>query len=147
MTDSWFRPEVSVWRGTPVPPVCMPLDPTPERVKIAEAVWWNGPAWTILRNGPQFVRQVLDFGHDDEVAFIEADVERPIWVTAIREARAGQMSRGAWILWSIRLGLAGAGVQCDWPRTAHIRDIRPLANATREDLYERHRLQRERLAA
>ncbi len=144
MTDSWFRPEVSAWRGTPIPSVSMPLDPTSGRVKVAEAVWWNGPAWTILRNGPQFVRQVLDFGHDEEVAFIRADVGRRVWVAALRGAVAGSISRGSYILWSIKLGLADAGMECDWPRDAHVRDIRPLAFASREDLYRRHRLRRDR---
>ena len=143
MTDGWFRPGVACWKGTPVPPVYMPIDPTPERAEIAEAVWWNGPAWTILRNGPQFVRQVVDFGTDGQIAFARHDVDREIWVAAIREAKAGLMSRGAYILWSIRLGLADVGMTCDWPRNAHVRDVRPLASATRQDLYERHRRHRE----
>ena len=112
----------------------MPLEPSPRRVAIAEAVWWNGPAWTILRNGPQFVRQVLDFGNDDEIAFIYRDVAREVWVAALNEARPGRMSRQAWLFWSIHLGLVPIDYICDWPRDAHIRDIRPLAGATREQL-------------
>ena len=57
------------------------------------------------------------------------------------------MSRQAFILWSIRLGLKPIDFVCDWPRDAHIRDIRPLAGATREQLYDRHRARRERADA
>ena len=125
----------------------MPLKPSPCRVAIAEAAWWNGPAWTILRNGPHFVRHVLDYGRDDEIAFMCRDIAREVWVAALDEARPGTMSRQAWLFWSIRLGLKPIDYVCDWPRDAHIRDIRPLADATREQLYERHRAWRERADA
>ena len=69
---------------------------------------------------------------------------REVWVAALSEARPGRMSRQAFILWSIRLGLKRIDFVCEWPRDAHIRDIRPLASATREQLYERHRAWRER---
>ena len=143
----WFRPNILVWRGTPIPPVQMPLSPSPEREHIAGAVWWNGPPWTILRNGPQFVRQVLDFGSDDQVAFICCDIERPVWVSALSDALPGEISRRARILWSVKLGLMPADADCDWPTNAHIRDVRPLANHTRQQLYERFRLRHERIMA
>ncbi len=137
--QGWCRPDIMAWEGTPIPPVHMPVDPTPERAEIAESVWWNGPAWTILRNGPQFVRQTLDFGLDDEIRFICADIGRPVWTEALTGARPGQMSRCAYVFWSVRLGLRDADMRCDWPRDAHVRDIRPLESASRADLYERHR--------
>ena len=68
----------------------MPLAPKPRQVEIAEAAWWDGPARKALRNGLQFVRQVLDFGSDDEIAPMYSDVARNVRVATLRDARPGK---------------------------------------------------------
>ena len=139
------RPNERRWKGTVIPPVQFPLVATAERERIASEVWWRGPSWTILRNGPQFVRQVMDFGSDEAVRRMLLDVPRDIWHLALTEARPGLLSRGSKILWSTRFGLQKPGELPDgWPDDAHIKDVRPLAGKTRLQLYERHAHDRSR---
>ena len=133
------HPELRTWQGTPIPQIDMPLAATPERLAIANnGCWWHGPPWTILRNGPQFVRQIVDFAGDDAIAFILKDIPGEVWREALVKATPGSMSKGAYILWSLRFGLMDALADCDWADNAHIKDVRPLRTATREQLYARH---------
>ena len=133
------RPEVRRRKGTVIPPVNLPLAATPERERIAGEVWWRGPPWTILRNGPRFLCQVMDFGSDEAVRRMLVDVPCRIWKLALTEAHPGQLSRGSKVLWSTRFGLLKPGELPEgWPDDAHIKDIRPLAGHTREQLFERH---------
>ena len=77
---------------------------------MCEEVWWRGPPWTILRNGPQFVRQVMDFGGDEVHRQDAGRCSAPeIWRLALTEARPGELSRGAKTLWSLRFGLMQLG--------------------------------------
>ena len=141
------RPQEDSWNGTAIPPVYLPLAASPKREKVCGRVWWRGPPWTILRNGPQFIRQVMDFGNSDAISLMLADVHRGIWHLALIEAEPGDISRGSKVLWSVWFGLMQPGEQPEgWPDDAHIRDFRPLAGKTREQLYERHALYRERKA-
>ena len=43
------RPAVRTFRGNWLPPCYYPLPMTEISARIALRVWWNGPAWTILR--------------------------------------------------------------------------------------------------
>lgn len=139
------RPNVRCWKGTVIPPVLLPLAATAEREQVGSQVWWRGPPWTILRNGPQFVRQVMDFGSDEAIRRMLSDVPRDIWHLALTDARPGLLSRGSKALWSTRFGLQKPGELPEgWPDDAHIKDIRPLARKTRSQLYERHAHYRSR---
>lgn len=135
------RPDLKRWRGTPIPPVDRPLAITPERQRIAERVWWNGPAWTVLRSAPRYLWHVMDYGTDRDIAYTRRDVARDLWCHSLRTARPGQVSRGSWILWSIAYGLIAtndefiAACRRDWSETAHKRDWRMLSGAPRETLY------------
>ncbi|MDE0190098.1 MAG: hypothetical protein OXQ90_01970 [Gammaproteobacteria bacterium] len=135
------RPDVKRWRGTPIPSVEHPLALTSERRTIAERVWWIGPPWTILRNARRYLWSVMDFGTDDDIAYTRTDVERELWVLALRTAKPGQVSRGSWILFSIAYGLIAntadyiGACRQEWPETAHKRDWRMLSGAPRETLY------------
>ena len=133
------RPEERRWRGTVIPPAHLALAATPERGRISGEVWWRGPPWTILRNGPQFLRQVMDFGSDEAIRRMLVDVPRRIWKMALTEAHPGQLSRGSKVLWSTRFGLLKPGeLPKGWPDDAHVKDVRPLAGHTRKQLLERH---------
>ena len=132
------RPDEDYWHGTAIPPVRLPLAASPERESVCEEVWWRGPPWTILRNGPQFVRQVMDFGGDEVIGRMQADVPHRIWRLALTEARPGDLSRGAKTLWSLLFGLMQPGeLPGGWLDDAHIRDFRPLAGRTGEHLRRR----------
>ena len=133
------RPDLTAWRGTPIPPVDHPLPRTDELWRIADRVWWNGPPWTVLRNADRFLWSVMDYGSDDDIAFVTDAVDESLWRRAIANARPGFLSKGSYVVWSLRYGL----IELDdpvswWPGTAHIRDCRPLANESRERMYARH---------
>lgn len=131
------RPDVSLYRGTPIPPVLRPLARSERRWQIAQRVWWNGPPWTILRNSSVYLYQVMDYGRTPDIRFTTADVPKALWHLALEEARPGMLSKGAYMLWSLVLERQPPGFHCDWPDDAHVRDIRPLAHESRERLYER----------
>lgn len=138
------QPDVHWWRGTPIPDVRDPLRATPRRRAIAERVFWHGPAWAVLRNASTYLWQVMDFGEDEDVCFTLRDVSRARWVRALEQARPGALSRGSYVLFSLVFGLMEVGAaDCDWPYTAHIKDWRPLADQTRERMYERARVYHE----
>ena len=133
------RSDVTHWQGTPIPPVHHPLELTPRRQEIAGKVWWNGPAWTILRNASWFLWQVMDYGSDDDIRYTLQDVSERTWIGALKEARPGLLSRGSYVLWSLAFRQIGIDECCDWPDTAHRLDQRPLRNQTHEQMYRRHR--------
>ena len=132
------RPDIERWRGTPIPPVSNPLARTPDRWRIAEWVWWNGPPWTVLRNASYFLWHVMDYATDADRHLMMADVPPEVWLRALEDARPGQLSKGAYCLFSRLLDRMGPAEICDWPDDAHLRDIRPLAGETRERRLERH---------
>lgn len=133
------RPDLTHWCGTPIPPVDAPLALTADRERIAGRVWFQGPSWTVLRNASHYLWSVMDYGATEDIACTLQDVPRSLWVKSLKDARPGKLSRGAYVVWSLAFGLIAPGTGCDWPDNAHLRDVRPLANATREQLYERHR--------
>ena len=133
------RPGLTHWRGTPIPPVDVPLALTAERERIAGRVWFQGPPWTLLRNADHYLWSVMDHGKTEDIAFTLQDVPRPLWLKSLNNARPGMLSKGAYVVWSLAFGLIVPGTRCEWPDNAHLRDIRPLAQTTREQLYERHR--------
>lgn len=133
------RPDLTHWCGTPIPPVDAPLALTADRERIAGRVWFQGPSWTVLRNASHYLWSVMDYGATEDIACTLQDVPRSLWIKSLKNARPGKLSRGAYVVWSLAFGLIAPGTGCDWPDNAHLRDVRPLANATREQLYERHR--------
>ena len=132
------KPELDEWRGTPIPPVHHPLTRTPERWRIADSVWWNGPQWTVLRNSSMYLWHVMDYGSDEDIAYTRQDLQPGVWHRALEEARTGLLSKGSYVLWSLVFDRMAIGTICDWPDTAHRLDYRMLANESRERLYERH---------
>ena len=120
------RPDLARWRGTPIPPVRDPLRATPERVAIAERVWWHGPAWTVLRNASHYLWHVWDFGSDEDIDFTRTDVAERLWRRAIEDARPGLVSAGSYVFWSYAFGLMSSEEICDWPARAHRLDFKPL---------------------
>lgn len=132
------RPNIAHWRGTPIPPVDNPLQQTPARIDIAARVWWNGPAWTVLRNASHYLWHVMDYGRDQDIRFTLKDVPSELWLEALNAARPGLLSKGAYTLWSLVFECINLEILKDWPTTAHRNDWRPLEHATREELYRRH---------
>ena len=139
------RPDIARWKGTAIPPVKNPLQRTPERWAIAKRVFWRGPPWAVLRNASHYLWHVMDGLSYEELQFTLQDVERALWIQALREARPGYLSKGAYITWAIRFGLMRHTDQCDWPNTAHRRDLRPTANDTRADDYRRAALRHQKV--
>ena len=133
------RPDLTHWCGTPIPPVDAPLALTAERERIAGRVWFQGPPWTVLRNADHYLWSVMDYGATEDITFTLQDVPRSLWVKSLKDAHPGKLSKGAYVVWSLAFGLIALGTRSDWPDNAHMRDVRPLANTTREQLYERHR--------
>ena len=131
------RPRLGKWCGTPIPPVRDPLKASPERDAIAGRVWWNGPPWTVLRNALYYVWHVMDYGTDADVAFTRCDVSERLWRQALHDARPGLVSRGSYVLWSCVFGLMADDEVCQWPDTAHLKDLRPTGRDTREQMYQR----------
>ena len=137
------RPSVKAWRGTPIPPVLSPIPVTPRRERIARYVWWNGPPWTVLRNGPTYLWHVMDYARDADIRLMLDDIEPERWREALTLATPGALSKGAYVLNSLRFGLMGPRDKCDWPHSAHRNDVRPLRGQSRERLYARHARWRE----
>ncbi len=135
------------WKGTPIPPMDDPLAASPRRCEIAERVWWNGPAWTVLRSASTYLWHVMDYGFTDDIGFTLRDVERARWVRALEAARPGALSKGSYVLWSCYFGIMADDAICEWPATAHRLDVKPLAGESRESMYKRHRTYRARRAA
>ena len=103
------RPELDYWRGTPIPPVSNPLRQTPQRLDIANRVWWHGPAWTVLRNASHYLWHVMDYGQDKDVGYTRRDVPDTLWLQALEDARAGLLSKRSYVLWSLVLGRMSPG--------------------------------------
>jgi len=132
------HPEITHWKGTPIPPVHFPLELTPERHAIASRVWWNGPPWTVLRNSSHFLWHVMDYGSTEDVRFALRDTDEQLWVQALKDARPGLLSRGSYKFWSLAFDQMRPGEKCDWPDTAHRLDYRPLRHEAREQMRLRH---------
>ncbi|MDE2933044.1 MAG: hypothetical protein OXS47_04130 [Chloroflexota bacterium] len=141
------RPKLTHWKGTPIPPIDDPLAASPRRCEIAERVWWNGPAWTVLRNASTYLWHVMDYGFTEDIGFTLREVERTRWVRALEVARPGALSKGSYVLWSCYFGLMADDAICDWPAMAHRLDLKPLADDSRETMYKRHRTYRAHRAA
>ena len=133
------RPGIAVWKGTAIPPIENPLQRSPERWAIAQRVFWRGPPWAVLRNANSYLWHVLDGVFYEDIRFTLQDVERGLWIEALRAARPGLLSKGAYITWSLHFGLMQPLDRCDWPDTAHRRDLHPAAHYTRADFYRRQR--------
>lgn len=133
----------STWHGTPIPRVDDPINPTPELEAIASRIWWHGPPAMALRNANAFLWQIMDYANDEDIDTALRAIERKRWLRAINEAPPRHVSRGAVILWRLRFGLPTEHIRQTWPRHTHRNDIKPLANESRERLYERHRIRHE----
>ena len=133
------HPEAVRWRGTPTPPIDEPLAKTAKRWEIAGRVWWNGPPWTVLRNGSQYLWHVMDYGRDGDIEHTLRDLPPSLWTRALDRARPGLLSKGSYVLWSLAFDRVSLGWQCDWPDGAHALDCRMLSGECRERLLERQR--------
>ena len=138
------HPELTHYRGTPIPPIQDPLVRTPGRWDIADSVYWHTPPWTVLRNASTYLYYVMDYACDEDITFTLQDVPRHLWHRALEQARPGEVSKGSYVLWSLILDLNTWDEPCDWPDTAHKLDYRPLAYNTREQLYARQAYWRHR---
>lgn len=138
------RPSITHWKGTPIPAVLSPLATNAVRERIARAVWWNGPPWTVLRNGPVFLWHVMDYGSDSHIEAALDDIETSRWREALERATVRTLSTGSYVLFSMLVGRTGPEDTCMWPARQHRNDIRPLADESRERMYERHRVFREK---
>ena len=98
------QPELTHWKGTPIPPVDRPLALTPERAAICNRVWWWGGPEIALRNCRHYLYHVIDYGLVSDWKFTLNDVELEFWLYALNTARQGVMSRGGHRLFSILLG-------------------------------------------
>lgn len=134
------KPEVKDWRNTPIPRVLHPLKMTKARERIADRVWCNGPPWTVLRNAYVYLFHVADIANDADLKFTRKDVPDELWRGAIKIAKPGDLSAGAYVLEGLRLGIFKPPFLCTWPAKAHFRDVRPMANASRELLYRIHKV-------
>lgn len=131
------RPDLCVWKGTHIPKILQPLKLTARRGKIAEYIWCNGPPWTVLRNAHTYLYHILDHATDEDLEFTITDVSKDLWCSAIKNAKQGDLSKGAYIATGLQLGLFKPGVHCSWSDRAHYQDFRPNANQTREEFYNR----------
>ena len=138
------RPDVTHWKGNPIPMVVGPLPTSAVREEIARAVWWNGPPWTVLRNGPVFLWHVMDYGSDAHIEAALDDIKPSRWGDALERATVRTLSKGSYVLFSMLVGRTGPDAGCPWPARQHRNDIRPLANESRERMYERHQAFREK---
>ena len=131
------QPDLRHWRGNPLHPVADPLAQTPRRKAIAERVYWQGPAWQVLRNGVAFLHGVMDFARIDEARFIRLDVAEWLWLKALDQARPGRVSCGGFFLWSRVFGRDPGDSPHQWVPGAHWADRRPLAGASRAEMRRR----------
>ena len=131
------RPEVTSWRGNWLPPCYYPLPLTDDSERIALSVWWNGPAWTVLRNASFFLWRAWDYATPTQLDYLLDHVSEGTWRRAVEDAVPGEVSRGATMLWALRLDMIALDDYVDWPDTAHIRDHRPLAGLTKAQFLER----------
>ena len=136
------RPEVTNWHGNWLPPCYHPLPLTGANERIALSVWWNGPAWTVLRNASFFLWRTWDFATPEQLDHVRGHVPEEAWRRAVDDAVPGEVSRGATMLWGLRLDMIAPDDYVDWPDTAHIRDYRPLARLTRTEFLDRVRATR-----
>ena len=130
------RPHIRRWLGNPLPPVDAPLALTPERRRIAECVYWQGPAWQILRNGVCYLHLVMDHGRMDDARHTLLDIEDHLWIRALNEARPGMISRGAFFLWSRVFAMDPLDSPHDWAASRHMHDVHPWAGLSRKRRYE-----------
>lgn len=133
------HPEVTRWQGNWLPPCYHPLPRTSVSERIALSVWWNGPAWTVLRNASFFLWRTWDYATPGQLDYVLDHVSEEAWRRAVEDAVPGEVSRGATMLWALRLDMIALDDYVDWPDTAHIRDYRPLAGLTRAQFLERAR--------
>ena len=119
------RPDRMDWGGTPIPRVSDPLPATPELVRIARRMWWNGDPWTILRNRGEFLRHAMDWATVEDFDYLWEEIPEDDWIAALRGARPGLVSARSWKFCMWRLGLLGEGNRLppEWHRSRHIKDI------------------------
>ena len=130
------RPGERNWRGTPIPPVADPLPATGKLPEIAERMWWNGPAWTILRNSGEFLRHAIDHATEKDLAYLWETIAVERWRKALLEATPGTMSRSRYRLWCLWLDIDDIVPAADWRDDGHLNDYTP--ELSREQAYELH---------
>ena len=133
------QPAVRTFRGNWLPPCYYPLPMTEISARIALRVWWNGPAWTILRNSSFFLWRVWDYGAPEHMDYALGELPREPWLRAIDDAVPGEVSRGATTLWALRFDKIEPLEYIDWPDAAHLRDYRPMAKLTKAQFLDRVR--------
>ena len=133
------RPELRSLDGNWLPPCYHPLPLSDTSARVALCVWWNGPAWTVLRNSSFFLWRVWDYGSSEQVDFALDHVPESAWLRAIDDAVPGEVSRGSTTLWALRFEMISLSDYIDWPDTAHLRDYRPLSRLTKSQFLDRVR--------
>ena len=119
------RPEETRWRGTAIPRVNSPLPATPELVRIAARMWWNGDPWTILRNRGEFLRHAMDYASAEEFDYLWETIPEVDWIDAVKNARPGKVSARSWKFCAWRLALLDEGNRMppEWHEVRHIKDM------------------------
>ncbi len=133
------HPELTRFRGTPIPRIRTPLAKTPRRWTIAGYVWWNGPPWTVLRNSSCYLWHVMDYASLEDLRFTWRDVSLELWRKSLDDARPGVLAKYNYVQFSILLGRISMDDPVrEWPDNAHRLDFRMLAKNTREQMIQRH---------
>ncbi|MCY4209594.1 MAG: hypothetical protein OXD47_12470 [Gammaproteobacteria bacterium] len=93
------KPDIHHWHNTPIPTVNHPLPATPELIRIADRMWWNGDPWTILRNRYKYIQHALDNAAHEDLLYLWSSLPKKDWVIALKDALPGQVSTRSWRLW------------------------------------------------
>ena len=117
------RPDLTDWRGSPLPPIDDPLPLTNLRLEVARRCWRWGPPELALRNAAAFLYEATDYAPAHLHRRLLKEVPLRHWRTAWSKARKGEISRGGYILVAVKLGLDPSPAYA-WTTNAHRLDWR-----------------------
>ena len=90
--------------------------------------------------------KIMDYANAPRIAQALKDLEPWRWRDALEGARPGAVSKGAYVLFSMRFALLEPEGRCEWPHASHRNDIAPLSAHERQALYNRQlRAQQRRI--
>ena len=92
-----------------------------------------------------FLYHVIDYGTDDDVAYVESVIPAKDWISALKEAREGEVSRGMCQYFRLRYGVDEPGSRLGWADTSHRLDWRPLADDESGDRFRERVMRAKRL--
>ena len=116
------RPAERFWRNTPIPPMDSPLPAAPRLVRIAKAMWWNGPPWTILRNRNAFLAHAMDWAFEQDMEYLLITIPREHWIAMFATLRPGMVSARSYRYYRWRLGNREP-LPDEWQHRSHIKDL------------------------